>query len=107
MFAASVLPPIVETTAVRGGGEEQHAQGEPMDVGAVCSPGGSCCSSGAAKSPTPRAEDREWDESSEYYIRHIRTVALRNAQRCRDTALWSRKMHTRLALPTVVIPIVM
>lgn len=90
MTSSKVLPPINTATEL-----------------SPCSVANSDGSPGLGYGRIVGVEDREWDEASEAYLRSMRVICARNTQRCRDSALWARKMHTRLALPTVIIPIVM
>lgn len=50
-------------------------------------------------------EYRRWDKASEDHIQCIRTKCDLCARQCMDAALFHRRMHGRLAIPAVVVPI--
>lgn len=95
MFASAdrVLPPIRD--------DEPPPKSPASPASSALSP------TRLVRAPPLLAADRPWDDASEAYIRTVRATCARNAQRCRDAALWARKMHSYFAIPTVVIPILM
>ena len=88
----AIVPPI---TIVKGEQEIKHNIEEKSPV------------SSAFGRNRNIAEDREWDLLAQEYINNLQAKCKINAEHCIKMARSKRKIHTRLALPAVVIPIVM
>lgn len=53
------------------------------------------------------APDRRWDKQSEEFILKMREKAVVASQQCMSAALFHRRMHFRVAVPSVLVPILM
>jgi hypothetical protein len=53
------------------------------------------------------AEDREWDDISEDYIKNLKDRCKINSERCNKLSIKNKRLHICFSIPSILIPIIM